>query len=294
MSSLPGRTVVLLPALLLVGCITAPIQKGRSPLKPAQMSPDSVVLDIFFVRFPFDDPQINGQLWQEIDEQHFPPELRRRLTANGFRVGLVGGQLPVALSELLQLSDKPVPDGDVETGVTDDPIALDWQPQVLRRHLQLRTGRRSEILASGVYDELPVLISDRGQVCGQTYSKAQALLGVTAVAQGDGQVRLQLVPELHHDEVRQRWVGRQGMMRLKTDRPRRTFDEMGICAALSPGSMLVLGSLANRPGSLGHHFFTEDSGQLEQKLLLVRLSQTQHDELFCPSRELDLDVQLRE
>ena len=294
MYSLPGRTVVLLPALLLVGCITTPIQKGRSPLKPAQMSPDSVVLDIFFVRFPFDDPQINGQLWQEIDEQHFPSEIRRRLTANGFRVGLVGGQLPITLSELLQLSDRPAPDGNVETGGTDDPIALDRQPQVLRRHLQLRTGRRSEILASGVYDELPVLISDRGQVCGQTYSKAQALLGVTAVAQGDGQVRLQLVPELHHDEVRQRWVGRQGMMRLKTDRPRRTFDEMGISATLSPGSMLVLGSLANRPGSLGHHFFTEDTGQLEQKLLVVRLSQTQHDELFCPSRELDLDVRLQD
>ena len=95
MSLLPGRTIVLLPALLLVGCITTPAQKGRSPLKPARMSPDSVVLDIFFVRFPFDDPQVNGQLWQEIDEQHFPPELRRRLTANGFRVGLVGGQLPL-------------------------------------------------------------------------------------------------------------------------------------------------------------------------------------------------------
>jgi len=299
MSLLPGRTIVLLPALLLVGCITTPAQKGRSPLKPARMSPDSVVLDIFFVRFPFDDPQVNGQLWQEIDEQHFPPELRRRLTANGFRVGLVGGQLPIALSELLQLSDKPVRDGDfeagnVETGGTDEPITLDQPPQVLRRHLQLRTGRRSEILASGVYDELPVLISDRGQVCGQTYSKAQALLGVTAVAEGDGQVRLQLVPELHHDEIRQRWVGSQGMMRLKTARPRRTFDEMGISATLSPGSMLVLGSLANRPGSLGHHFFTEETDQLEQKLLLVRLSQTQHDELFCPSRELDLDVRLQE
>jgi len=83
-------------------------------------------------------------------------------------------------------------------------------------------------------------------------------------------------------------------MRLKTARPRRTFDEMGISATLSPGSMLVLGSLANRPGSLGHHFFTEETDQLEQKLLLVRLSQTQHDELFCPSRELDLDVRLQE
>ena len=47
--------------------------------------------------------------------------------------------------------------------------------------------------------------------------------------------------------------------------------------------MLVLTCLPDRPGSLGHRFFTHEcAGQAEQKLLVIRLSQTQHDGLFSP------------
>ena len=60
-------------------------------------------------------------------------------------------------------------------------------------------------------------------------------------------------------------------------------------ATLPPGAMLVLGSLSSRPGSLGHHFFTENDGRLEQKLLVVRLAQTQHDDLFDPAEPLKLE-----
>jgi len=65
------------------------------------------------------------------------------------------------------------------------------------------------------------------------------------------------------------------MLRLESSRPKREFDDMTITADLAPGAMLVLTSLPNRPGSLGHHFFTEKTGRLEQKLLIVRLAQTQ-------------------
>jgi hypothetical protein len=45
--------------------------------------------------------------------------------------------------------------------------------------------------------------------------------------------------------------------------------------------MLLVSSLPGRPGSLGHYFFTEQtSGALDQKLLLIRLAQTQHNDLF--------------
>jgi hypothetical protein len=66
---------------------------------------------------------------------------------------------------------------------------------------------------------------------------------------------------------------------------------MAITAELAPGSMLILSSLANRPGSLGHHFFTESEPRLEQKLLIVRLAQTQHDGLFNPPEPLKLEDQ---
>jgi len=285
MSSLAGRILLLAALILPAGCVKLAVQKGESPLAAPQMSPNSCALDIFFVRFPFNDPQVNALLWQEIDEQHFPAELRQRLLRNGFRVGLVSGQMPIALSTLMELGDKPPPSGELPA---TEPTELADQPGVLRRHLQLPAGRRSEIVTSGLYDRLPVLIFQAGQLGGQTYHQAQTLLALRTFPQDDGRVRLELMPELHHGEPSGHWVGNQAMMRLEAQRPRRVFDEMGVSATLSPGAMLVISSLPQRPGSLGHHFFTEDGERLEQKLLVIRLSQTQHDELSSPPPVLPL------
>ena len=280
------RKIVLLLALLaLAGCST-PLQKGKSPLMPAQMSPDSVAMDIFFVRFPFGDPAINEKLWNEIDEQQFAPDLRERLARNGFRVGLISGQIPVELSKLMALSDKPAPTGGLEAAQVTN---LEAQPRVVGRHLQTRAGQRSEIIASNVYPELPVLVCKLGQISGQPYSLAQGIFAAKTFPQPDGRVRLELVPELHHDQPRPRWVGNQGVLKLETSRPKEVYDDMTITADLPSGSMLIVSSLTNRPGSLGHYFFTDGDGRLEQKLLIVRLSQTQHDGLFSPPEPLKLE-----
>jgi hypothetical protein len=280
------RQVVLLSAVLAIAGCTTPLHKGKSPLTPAQMWSDSVVLDVFFVRYPFGDPAVNEKLWEEIDEQQFPPELRERLTRNGFRAGLVSGRMPMELSKLLELGDKPAPDGLVAETKLDD---LQAQPRVLRQHLQLRAGHRGEVVASGVYEELPVLVCEPGQLGGQPYSQAQGILAVKSSPQPDGRVRLELVPELHHGQPRVNYVAKQGMLLQVAGRPKRVFDDMTLTADLSPGAMLVMSSLSNRPGSLGHHFFTENDGRLEQKLLIVRLSQTQHDALFNPPEPLKLE-----
>jgi len=281
-----GRIVWLALAAVasLVGCHHAVREPAKTLLSPARMSPDSCVLEVFFVRFPFGDPEINRTLWQQVDEQHFCSSLRQDLACNGFRVGVLSGRLPPELSELMALSDKPPPQEDLEAVPLE---SLEGEPSCVRRHLQLRTGTRSEILASGTHDLLPVLMRRGGELCGQTYRKAQAVFGVCAFAEPSGEVRLELMPEVHHDEARQRWIGDQGVLRLETSRPRRVFEELAISAELAPGDLLLVGSLPNRRGSLGHHFFSEDEGCPQQKLLIVRLSQTQHDPLFSPPLDLD-------
>jgi hypothetical protein len=279
-------SILLVPALLALGACTTPAQKADSILKPSQMSPDSVALEIFFIRVPLGDAEVNGKLWNEIDEQPLAPDLRERLARNGFRAGLLGGQVPDELAKLLELADKPVPTGQVE-GVKVEQ--MDAEPRVVRRRLQLRTGQRSEILASSVYPQLPVLVYAAGQLSGQTYDDAQGVFAAKSFPQPDGRVRLELVPELHYGQPRQRWVGGQGMGRLDTSRAKQIYDDMTLTADLSPGAMLVLTSLPNRSGSLGHHFFTQSDPRLEQKLLLVRLAQTQHDGLFAPPEALKLE-----
>lgn len=286
MRPLSGRTRWLLLAVLALAGCTGPLKKGGAMLKPPQMSPDAVVLDVFFVRFPFGDEEVNEQLWQEVDEQHFPAEVRKRLAQNGFRVGLVGGQIPISLSKLLELKDKPAPTGGPgEIALAD----LGAEPRVERRHMPLRAGVRGQIVASEVYGQLPVLISAPGELCGQTYSQAQGMLAVTARPLSDGQVRLEVVPELDHDQPRQRWVGDQGMLRLDMSRPKRVFDDLGISGTLPPGAMLLISSLPSRPGSLGHHFFTANKDHPEQKLLVIRLAQTQHSEMFSPPELVPLE-----
>jgi len=281
----------LLFAALLVagGCQPFQPAQGHSPLRPAAMSPDSVVLDMFFVRFPFGDPAANETLWEQIDEQQIPPDVRERLGRNGFRVGVVTGQIPAELSKLMALSDKPVPLPPADASQGAQPASLEAEPRVVRRRLQARAGKRAEILASSLYAELPVLVCRSGRLSGQTYYQAQGIFAARPLPKPDGQVRLELVPELHYGQPRQRWVGNQGVLRLDTSRPKEVYDDMAIAVDLAPGAMLVLSCLANRPGSLGHHFFTQGEGQVEQKLLVVRLSQTQHDGLFHPPTPLSLD-----
>ena len=280
MLSTSSRLLLLTAILLPAGC-TTPQPQGKSPLEPSTLPPDGVVLEVFRVRFPLNDAEINGQLWEEIDEQHFPAQLRRRLADNGFRVGLVGSPIPIALSRLLQIAGKPAPAAEANQV---DVGQMNSQPQVERRRIQVRSGQRSEIFTSEIYDSLPVLLNESGQLCGQTYSQAQTLLASTASLQPDGRVELRLVPELYHDRQRQRWVPGQGSFRLEAGRPSRVFDELAVSAALSPGSMLLITNIPGRSGSLGHHFFTDRGGRPQQKLLILRIAQTN----FIPPETLQL------
>ncbi len=283
-----GPIGLLVAVAMLAGChSTLEPGAGRSPLRPPQMSCDSVVLEVFRIRTPFGDEEANAELWREVDEQHVPVDIRRRLARNGFRVGLIGGQIPISLSRLLELKDKTVPTTEANEVALDQ---IDEKPPVERAHMTLRCGLRGEIVASAEYDRLPALmLDDAGELGGQTYRKAQGVLAVKAQALSDGRVRLELTPELHHDAPRPRYVGRQGMWRIEPGRPRRAFDDLAFSATLSPGSMLLMSSLPSRPASLGHYFLTEDEDQLTQKLILVRLCQTQHDQVCLPAEVLDLE-----
>jgi hypothetical protein len=283
-SRISGATI-LLALLALAGC-TKPLIAEKSPLAPAHMSPDSCVLDVFFVRVPLGDSRANDELWKDLDEQQIPAELRGRLMRNGFRAGVAEGQVPVVLSNLLELGDKPAPSGEVKGTSLGD---LAEKPRVMRQHMQIKSGRPGEIIASTVYDQLPVLICEQDGLSGEIYNQAQAVFSVKTHPLPDGRVRIEMAPELQHDQPRQSRIEDQGVMRFDFHRPTRVFENMVISTTLSPGGMLIMTSLPSRSGSLGHHFFTEKEGGVEQKLLVVRLSQTQQDGLFATPDQLPLE-----
>lgn len=274
------RTTLLISlAVWAAGCTKLDVQK-KTGLNWPQASSDSVTLEIFFVRFPLGDAEMNGPLWTTIDEQHLPSEVRRKLATNGFRVGVLGNSLPPSLEKLMNVpAETPLKPGD------ENLVNLENDSRVRRRMLQVRGGRRSNIIATGEREphaEMHVLVrGDDDRLSGHTYKQVKGQFAMKAFPQGDGRVRLELIPEIEHGDPQRRFIPGDGMLKVEFGPAREVLDNLRIEATLTPGQMLVLGSLPDRPGSVAHQFFTEQaSGPAEQKFVIVRLTQSKHDDLF--------------
>ncbi|HEY2881429.1 MAG TPA: hypothetical protein VGJ15_03325 [Pirellulales bacterium] len=273
-----------LGAIAAGGC--APLQQTKSSrtlLKPIDLDSNSLQLEVISIRFPFGDEQMNGPLWNEIDEQQIPLSTRSRLAENGIRAGVVGGEMPPSLARLIGAAEQQ------PTSVAQAAERLEQTPPASRQQMQLHSGWRGEIIASNVYPELPLLMRENGQPCGHTYPSAQGVLATKAEAMGDRRVVLHLTPELQYGQTRQQFVIEDGRLLPQQGKPKRMFDQLAFDATLAQGDMLVLTSLPQHSGTLGHYLFTEspnyaspDDGQLQQKLLIVRLSQSRKSDLFTP------------
>ena len=269
--------IVALAALTSSGCkLLDESEAAKSPLSKAESSPDSVALEIFFARRGADHKGADEDLWKQVDEQTLPADVRRRLADNGFRVGVVGAPWPSELTSLLKLSDKPLDEQH------KDKIDVKAEPSVTKRLLQARPAQPGELIASSLYDELPLLANENGSVGGRVYHKAQGVFTLKTFPEPNGTVRLELVPELQYGEPRLRRIVSEGMIRMEPGRDKKTFDELTINAQLAPGQMLVLTSRPERTGSVGHKFFSEQaSEQRIQKLIIIRLAQAGADPLFA-------------
>ena len=274
--------LALLPFALaaLGGCtfVAPSTAAGRLALAAAQPSPDAVSLEIFFARFRYGDARVADDLWRQVDELQLPLEARRALAEAGFRVGLVGSQPPAELVELLTLSERGRKSGEQGS-------RLDEDPRVNLRVLQTRAGRRNEVVASHTYASLPLLGKEGGQIVGRTFADAECRFDLRVQPQADGRWELSLAPEVHHGQPQTKYTGSEGVLRLESGKPKKTFDELKLVAHLQPGQMLLLTAAPDRPGTLGHYFFTEPvDDDVVQKLLVIRPTQATGDLLFAEKK----------
>ncbi|MBI2826807.1 MAG: hypothetical protein HYX69_19205 [Planctomycetia bacterium] len=276
-----------------VGCAKVPTT-GHSPLMSAALVHDTVALEKISVRRPLGDPVMNDEMWNEIDEQCLPAELRTRLAANGFRAGIVRAQLPEQLDQLLREEPHPRP----ACGASAAPVASAQsmleaktvdvvnESKVRRGLLQTRAGHRATIITAGENARIPqismLLRGDDGRVTGRSFEKCMSVLALRAFPEHDGRVRVELVPEIEHGDARQLYTASDGMFKIEFRPATEVFKDLKLDAALSPGEMLVLASRADRSGSLGHHFLTEqlNGAPREQKLILIRLAHSPGDDRF--------------
>lgn len=280
--SWPPSLLALAAALaaLVSGCAQWNLNPEEpSKLPPARMSADSVVLEIAFVRLPSTDAETDRAIWSEADEQHFPAELRRQLGLNGLRMGILGQQLPAQLREALDAAA-----GSALEERAEEVEATSAESSGGQRRLQCRTGRRAKVIVSKTFPTLAALTRDEGQIRGNDLRDAQCLLAIKPYPVGDGRVKLDITPEIEHGELKTQWVGQEGSLMQRVGRERLTLDRLRAEAILAPGQVLLVSATAEIKG-LGEHFFAAAAGgRVERSLLLVRVAQTQWDDLFAPEQ----------
>lgn len=263
------------------GCATWNNPETSFQLPVLQMRSDTVVCEIAFVQWDTHESDTNQRFWQTIDEQFLPVEVRRRLSENGLRLGLISGQLPDQVRRKL--------------GATVDPIAA-LTAETLAPGTEMLSRRETKQCRDGITEIIEVLphrpntavilFNEEGRVRAEQFHQPRGFFALTTFAEGDGRIRLELTPGIEHGDWRKRVTVMQGGMRYDQRRDQRLFDSLKATAQLAPDHILVVTSTPEAKG-LGATFFANRfvSGT-EQLFLLIRLSRRQDDDLFAPSAKL--------
>ena len=232
---------------------------------------DAVNVEIFTIRLAPHHYELVQQLWHESDEQSLPPQLRRELYAQGFRVGILGNLLSPALGQLLAVTS----DGKTDTtwGVLElSPIDAAREPTATRNVRNLLPDMRTLIkIFDTPLPEQSLFWTENGMMHGQTYTDVIGLLCVSATANRNGSAQIQIVPELEYGIAKLRLRPVSGKMIHDVSRPRHSFESLTVSQPLLPGQWLVMGTTAPDSAGAGKIFFTRRSTGLEQRLLAIRL-----------------------
>ena len=256
------------------GCATWELPDEKTQLPVPALPADSVRLEIEFVRVPPEWVPGLADVWAAVDEQHFVPETRRLYVDNGLRCGIVGGQLPTRLRALLD-AEKPTLE-QIADGVDPEESHM----FASTRELRCRSGKTYKIVAAPrIREEAVVLISEGSHVRAERYPQAQGLLSLRAFPTGDSRVKLELTPFIEYGEMRQKIVPGQGSFLLDAGRDSEEITLLQIEAVVGPGETLLLGPQEPARG-LGGWYFGGTHGASTPSLMLVRVAQTQFDELF--------------
>ncbi|QDU58222.1 hypothetical protein [Aeoliella mucimassa] len=238
-----------------------------SLLKAAKPSPDAVTLDIYWARTSVDDQAFAAELWQSVEEDRLPVEVRRSLAEYGLRAGVVGGSPSAELMQLLNPNGQ-APASSQLASLSSAP------PKVTKRMKQIGLGQRLELQATDSPREFTLLENQDHQLTGRQFPDAQGIYGLKAVSRTSDRVQVELLPELHHGQPRmQIRPSGPGMVVQQFARDFEGFDDLRLSVDLAPGEILVITCLpesAHRLGGLFHH--TEVESYVEQKYLLVRLA----------------------
>ena len=253
-----------------LGCRSIKQQKvsNASPLTVLEKTPTQTELEVTFVRIPPRDQEATNLLWQEVDELAIDAKFRRELHKNGFRVGIVGTQIPGEIQKVLQSAHRAG-----KGNISLEEMGNLESTHAISRKLFLQPGQQSELLASSIQKEFHMLEMHDGKLVGQTLNDGQAQFVVQIIEGKDDHLVLRLTPEVHFGAFHNEYVPGEGMFRLDTSRDKKRLGRLQLEADLSHGQILIIGPQADQPGSLGHRFFNEQAVDKSiSKIMMIRVS----------------------
>lgn len=247
----------------------ATVPPAPSAPKPA---PLTIPVELVFVRFLENDPQLTDELWQLADEQLLPVDVRRRLNANGLRIGVVSARLPPALAaRFTAVGSESATNPGLESSFAESP-------GVVRRTLRLLPGRENEIVSASGLNEVVLLERADDGVRGGTYRDASAVFALRAWPAADGRVRMQIGPLVKHGPHERTWVGDDGAFRLETGQRRQNLEGLRFEVEVSNESVLLIGCAGAPASSVGDTFLRGHGGV---RLVALRPLARTADPLFA-------------
>ena len=245
--------------LLLASCQTHPKSVPPNPLaerfrpKPIVAGPRDVVMSIVFVERPFGDRLLNGDAWDFSDDQQWDLALRNELDEQGFRVAVLGGQIPAVLESMVK-EESQGPNGEV---------------------LQMQSGTPTQINVSDPHPTWPTDLGAHPDGAEGSYDEAVSSLRIVPTILRDGRVDVSITPEIHHGAPVRRFVHKDqqfGAMNwsFEVGKEIHPLDDLTFSVALQPGQMVLLSCTPSRRDSLGAFFFgRRKSGHSKQRLIII-------------------------
>jgi hypothetical protein len=225
------------------------------------IAPRRNALKIMIASRPIEDSVLGDDLWQAADEQAIDSEIRRKLEANGLRLGVIEGALPPEVEKLLDPENPPTERIDPVVYAQPDGIAY-----------PITTGPSTPAEKSTLF------LSQGGSAIGRDYELARGSFRVTAHQDTGalGRVKLRVVPEIHHGQIARR-VGADPtagpfdpqQFVYRDGQEEESFRDLAATLSVTPDQVLVLGCWPERAGSLGHFMLTEPESGSDRVLRKV-------------------------
>jgi hypothetical protein len=230
-----------------------------------------VVLEVEFVNTMLDSTDIDrsASLWQWVDETAIDSEVRRRLLANGIRVGRVANDQRFRQ----RLSDAATDPDVVEAFLSRASVASDISHG--QKRVPMRLGRRYELPLRQPIDGSHVALVRLGdETIGRTLSHAQYVLAITATqAESPKQVQLRFRPEIQYGDSRQKTIRSDTATRIDTRRETWSIPELDLNVTANENDTLVLSATTPATGMAKHMLTGTGPDSLPQQLvLLVRVA----------------------